>query len=178
MAGRGGKKKKKKKSPRRKESAAGRFGRAMTRLFIAATGLLIAIYLIPISNRVVERNADDTAYSAPAGGEIQVQVLNGCGEPELALRVARYLRARGCDVVEMGNADHFHYRTTRVVAKSGDPEAARRVRDALGAGEVAVDPDSTLLLDVTVVIGADCVPFPPPGAGEDEAADGGEDAGR
>ena len=172
------KSRKKKKSPRRKESAASRFGRAMTRVFITVTALVIAVYLIPISNRVVERSAEDTAYSAPTDGEIQVQVLNGCGEPELALRVARYLRVRGCDVVEMGNADHFHYRTTRVIDKSGDPEAARRVRDALGAGEISFDPDSTLLLDVTVVIGADCVPFPPPGTERDEATDGGMDAGR
>ena len=177
MAGRGGKKKKK-KSTRRKESAAGRFGRAMTRVFIAVTALVIAVYLLPISNRVVERGAEDTAYSAPAGGEIQVQVLNGCGEPDLALRVARYLRAGGCDVVETGNADHFHYRTTRVTAKSGDPEAARRVRDVLGVGEIDSDPDSTLLLDVTVVIGADCLPFPPPRAEGEKNHSGGTGAGR
>ncbi|MBN1826207.1 MAG: LytR C-terminal domain-containing protein [Candidatus Eisenbacteria bacterium] len=163
---RGGRKKK--KAPRRKASPAERFGRAAQRFFIAVTALGIAVYLLPLSSRMVEENADDTASSAPVAGEIKVQVLNGCGEPDMALQVARYLRTRGCDVVEMGNANHFHYRNTRVVAKSGVPEMARRVRDALGVGELASDPDSTLLLDVTVLIGADCVPFPPLGAEREE----------
>lgn len=151
---------KKKRSPRRKkESRARRLGRVVNRFLIAVTLLLIAAYLIPFSSRILD-NSEDTAFSA-TGKRVTVQVLNGCGERGLALDVTRFLRANGCDVVEMGNASHFHHNVTRIIAKNGNIEDARIVRDALGIGEISSDPDSTLLLDVTVLIGSDYVPFSP-----------------
>jgi hypothetical protein len=137
----------------------------VNRIFIAVTFGLIALYLIPLSTKVaqVEEDRGQVAESAvPEPSEpITVQVLNGCGTAGLALEVTRFLRENNCDVVEMGNADHFKYKTTRIVARTEDLGKAEHVRAALGVGEVVSDPDPALLLEVTLIIGSDCVPFPP-----------------
>jgi len=138
---------------RKKESALIRVGRALNRLLIVVTSLLIALYVLPFSLGFLEET-DDVVLSN-AGEEVTVQVLNGCGEKGLALTITRFLRSHGFDVVEMGNADHFDYATTQVIARD-DWESASRVRGVLGVGELVSQPDSTLLLDVTVIIGPDC----------------------
>ncbi|MFH1679660.1 MAG: LytR C-terminal domain-containing protein [Candidatus Eisenbacteria bacterium] len=158
---------KRKKPPARKgrEGLGSRLARLANRFFILVTFGLIALYLIPLSTKVVQERGDrseiaESASSIVPSEPVTVQVLNGCGEPGLALDVSRYLRERGCDVVEMGNADHFHHEETKIIARSGDLASAERVRAVLGFGEVSSSPDPDLLLEVTLVVGADCTPFP------------------
>jgi hypothetical protein len=85
----------------------------------------------------------------------QVQVLNGSGVPELAQRAAAALRARGLDVVQVGNADSQNYTHTLVLQRRGHQGVARQVAGALGSGRVLQQLDATLLVDVTVVLGRD-----------------------
>jgi hypothetical protein len=85
----------------------------------------------------------------------QVQVLNGSGIPELAQLAAEKLRARGLDVVAVGNADSQGYTRTLVLSRRGPLAVARQVRDALARGEVLEERDATLLVDVTVILGSD-----------------------
>lgn len=122
---------------------------------------------------------------APAGEEgaappstwdrIRVEVLNGGGVPGMAARVRDGLRDRGFDVVYYGNAASFDHDVTRVLARTGSLAAARAVADALGAAEVAEEPDSTLFVDVTVVLGSDwtgeTLAEPDPSENEDDEAD-------
>lgn len=143
----------------KKESPAARLGRLLNRLLIVATFAAIALYVLPLSTTFIG-DGDDTAVSAP-GDPITAQVLNGCGESGLALEVTRYLRAAGVDVVEMGNGPHFHYESTKIVAMTEDTAPAERVRQILGFGEVISAPDPSLLLQVSVILGTDAVPFPP-----------------
>jgi hypothetical protein len=140
----------------------------VNRVFIAVTLGFVALYLIPLGTKVVQEKEErgEAAESAPPVElpPVTVQVLNGCGEAGLALEVTRFLREKNCDVVEMGNADHFNYKTSRIIARTGELEAAERVRAALGTGEVSSDPNTKLLLQVTLILGSDCVPFPPQAA--------------
>jgi hypothetical protein len=85
---------------------------------------------------------------------IQVEVLNGTRRSGLAVDVGRLLRSRGIDVVALGNADTLSDRT-RVLARRGDLDAARRVARALEQGQPELVPDSLRFVDVTVIIGAD-----------------------
>jgi hypothetical protein len=89
---------------------------------------------------------------------LQVQVLNGSGVPELAQQAARRLRARGLDVVGVGNADAQVYPETLVLLRRGPQRRARQVRDALGSGKVLEQRDQSLLVDVTVILGRDAAP--------------------
>ena len=62
----------------------------------------------------------------------------------------------GSEIVVVGNADAFDYRTTEI--RYHDPTfkaAAEELRDALGAGRVVDDPRQTDAFDVTIVLGTD-----------------------
>jgi hypothetical protein len=96
----------------------------------------------------------ETASRIPGeGNRITVEVLNGTSVNGLARRVTRELRGRGIDVVYFGTTDSAD--STLVIARRGNTEAARVVRQALGLGAVTDTPSPQLLLDVTVVLGPD-----------------------
>ena len=89
-------------------------------------------------------------------GRIQVEVRNGAGVDGLAAEATDYLRRRGFDVVEIGNAPRRD--TTAVLVRSGTALDARHVAQALGLGPdriVTGGPTSDYALDVTVTVGTD-----------------------
>jgi len=61
----------------------------------------------------------------------------------------------GFDVVAVDNADHFDYRATLVLDRSGRAGVAREVADGIGADSILVAVDPDLFLDATVVVGRD-----------------------
>jgi hypothetical protein len=98
---------------------------------------------------------------APEGVRIRVEVLNASSVQGLARRATFYLRDRGFDVVESGNAAEKHD-STIVLDRSHNPEWARLVANAMGGAPVAEAPDSTLYVDVTVLVGPSWRPPPEP----------------
>jgi hypothetical protein len=128
----------------------------MGRVIAAFAVALIALGVIYwVANRGEQR--PERPASLPPAVPITIEVLNGVGVDGLARAVTMRLRERGLDVVSYGNAGMDTLSTTQVVARSGDSTLARRVQEVLGAGAVVVDPDPTLLLDVSVVLGRDVV---------------------
>lgn len=103
------------------------------------------------------------AAALPPGRRVRVQVLNGSGQPGLARRATGHLRAAGFDVVHFGNAREFGRDTTAVIDRVGEPALAEAVAAALGVPvELRSEPDPTLELEVTVVLGRN---WPPAEAG-------------
>lgn len=100
--------------------------------------------------RVAERQSPDV--SAPVGTRVRVQVLNATTVRGLARRATMHLRDRSFDVVEIGTATE-QLDSTIVLDRSGHPEWARNVADALGGARVESRPDSSRYLDVTVLLG-------------------------
>jgi hypothetical protein len=96
------------------------------------------------------------AYPVP-GARVRytVEVLNATPVDGLARAVTLRLRRRGVDVVYFGTAEGGPRDSTRIVVRRGDSTAALAVRELLGLGRIVVEPDSGLLLDVTVLLGAD-----------------------
>lgn len=86
---------------------------------------------------------------------IRVEVRNGSGIPGAAADVTAYLRGAGFDVVDFGNAEEFDVTRTTVIDRVGVPERAREVAAALRGVPIRSGPDSTLYLDVTVLVGRD-----------------------
>jgi hypothetical protein len=89
----------------------------------------------------------------PVEGRIRVEVLNGSGRPGLARAVTDRLREAGFDVVYFGNARAAD--SSVVLARVADADGARAVAQRLAISKVREQPDSTLLLDVTVILGKD-----------------------
>jgi hypothetical protein len=86
---------------------------------------------------------------------IRIEVLNGAGQAGLAREATAQLRERGFDVVYFGNAREFGQDSSLVLDRVGSEEAARTVASALGITNIRSVPDSTLLLEVTVILGKD-----------------------
>ena len=96
----------------------------------------------------------------PARGNIQLEVLNGCGRPGVAERATRTLVGLGFDVVRSGNADRFDHDHTVVIDRSGHGDKAREVSAALGCGGPERDLRPESFLDATVIIGRDFESLP------------------
>ena len=94
------------------------------------------------------------------GPRTTVEVLNAGRKSGWARTAARVLRQAGIDVVYFGDAraapDPLD--STRILVRRGDAAVGERVRRALGVGRVVVEPDSTLLLDASVLLGRDFSP--------------------
>jgi len=97
------------------------------------------------------------AFPVPGdrGDAITVEVLNATGRAGLARGATRILRREGIDVVFYGNASGPALDSTRILVRRGPVSAGEQVRRALGVGVVVVAPDTTLLLDASVLLGAD-----------------------
>jgi hypothetical protein len=94
---------------------------------------------------------------APSGVRIRVQVLNATQTRGLARRATVFLRDRGFDVVEVATAPQSRD-STLVIDRSGNPEWAQLVAQALGSTQVESRRDSSRYLDVTVLVGRDWTP--------------------
>ncbi len=94
-----------------------------------------------------------TERVVPPGVRITVEVLNGTDTRGLARSAARYLRDAGFDVVYYGSAAERRD-TTVVRDRRGHADWAVLARDVMQPASLEVSPDSTRLVDLTVVIGA------------------------
>ncbi|MEK6756769.1 MAG: LytR C-terminal domain-containing protein [Bacteroidota bacterium] len=131
---------------------------------LASTGTLLAfgVMVVILLYAFVYRNFIDPPVEpevihAGKAHVIQLDVLNGTGTAKLGQRFTNYLRARGFDVVEMGNYKDPDVQLTRVIDRAGNLQAAEQVAQALGVPKerVVQEIDRHAYLDVTVVIGKD-----------------------
>lgn len=123
-------------------------------------GALVLLLLFALATRSLAPRVDplrDDTEGPLVGAIIQVEVLNGVGESNLAAEVNQYLRKKGFDVVLVEDYDHYDVEFSEVVDRIGDRSSALRVANALGIPEERVREEivEDLYLDATVVIGHD-----------------------
>lgn len=90
----------------------------------------------------------------------EIEIANGCGRSGLAQELRFELQGPRFDVVDTGNADHYDYVKTEVVAAEADSGAAGAVvsflQERFGVGVIRLtEKRPSGLADVRVVIGAD-----------------------
>jgi hypothetical protein len=119
-----------------------------------------ALALAAVACRGDGRGSHAFPIPGERGQRVVVEVLNASGRAGLARAGTRVLRRAGIDVVHFGNAPGGApaLDSTRILLRRGDEAAARRVRDALGVGTIVPAADPDLLLDVSVLLGADFAP--------------------
>lgn len=88
----------------------------------------------------------------PDGTRIRVEVLNTTTTRGEARRVTLYLRDSGFDVVRFAGEGPPRD-STLVIDRSGHPEWAKLVSQALGGAAIEARPDTSRYVDVTVLIG-------------------------
>lgn len=132
----------------------------------SAPGLILAVIVViavVIGYALLVNSDEPVVLEGPRVRAIQLDVRNGTTVPGLAQKVTSYLRSKGFDVVEIGNADSLGLEKTVVLDRSGNADAAKRVASALGLDDsrVLVRIDRTLYLDVSVHLGNDLRSFTP-----------------
>jgi hypothetical protein len=132
-------------------------------LVLAGTGIWIGATLVDEEGGDLFRSLDRSGGEEEAlverpipshGARIRVEVLNAGGVRGMAAEARDGLRDEGFDVVHYGNASTFGREGSVVLHRSGDLGAAQAVAAALGIREVRSEPDSTLLVEVTVLLGS------------------------
>lgn len=88
----------------------------------------------------------------PAGTRIRVEVFNTTPTRGVARRVTLYLRDAGFDVVKYGGQGPPRD-STLVLDRTGHPEWAALVSEALGGAQVESRPDTSRYVDITVLVG-------------------------
>ena len=123
---------------------------------LAGAGALVAIAVATGASRsrssAHREPAPDASATSTDHPRVRVQVLNATAVRGLARRATMILRDRGFDVLEIGTAGE-QLDSTLVLDRSGHPEWAKRVANALGGARVEARPDSSRYLDVTVLVG-------------------------
>lgn len=121
-------------------------------IVLSIAGIAAAVYVF-----ILNPQQDPTIVEGHRIRAIQLDVLNAAGERGLAQKATDFLREKGFDIVEMGNALTRDQSQTVVIDRTGNMEAAKRVAEALGVPreQVIQKIDLTLYLDVTVLIGRD-----------------------
>lgn len=130
-------------------------------LFVAL-GLVGAFIVSAVADALDDGSPDgapqalQVAAPAPLNpADVRIEVLNGAGKMGLARKATHVLRSDGFDVVFFGNAARFDHARSVAIDRMGQPELARAVAASLGVDSVTTAVDSTLMLEVTVVLGAD-----------------------
>jgi hypothetical protein len=115
-------------------------------LVVGSGGVLFAVWLLA-------RKPDAPEAAPPVDLDLSVEVLNGCGIPGAADRVAALLRRKGYRVAEVSNADHFHYRDDIVVARTVGYREALPVGKLLDGATVVEQRVEGHPVQITVVVG-------------------------
>ena len=121
---------------------------------------------LPITKDVAPLIAQTVPFprAAPAGSRPLVRVLDGTGQLDHGVGVARSLAAGGAQIDGIGNASTFSVPTTQIIITGSDRRAqAESLRKTLGFGEIIERPGdafSSDSVDVTVILGADALGQP------------------
>jgi hypothetical protein len=139
------------------DRAVGLAPRSRNGLLLERARLRLIVGLVALAACRRGNEAPEFAIPGDEGSRILVEVLNASGKPGLARVGTRLLRRAGIDVVNFGNAP-TEIDSTRILVRRGSVTAGEQVRRALKVGKVVLRPDSTKLLDVSVLLGRDFSP--------------------
>ena len=103
-----------------------------------------------------------STYEKKTGHKIEVEVLNGCAIPKLALMYTLYLRSEGIDIEAYKNADNSNYIETTILHHRGEIERAFELAEIMmmDKNKIIEDKDENLMFDLTLILGKDYVELP------------------
>ena len=115
--------------------------------------LILTAFLISI---VFMYTREDPEAVRKRNSNLRVEVLNGCGENRLAIKVANILRRSGFNVLKIGNAAQQDFLHTVVIERRDDDmKNAEYFARRIGCKNIGKDIDPALHLEVSVILGQD-----------------------
>jgi len=121
--------------------------------------LILTAFLISL---IFMYTREDPEEVRKRNSNVRVEVLNGCGETRLAIKVANILRRTGFNVVKIGNATRQDFQESVVIERNReDLQNANYVADRIGCKNIGKDIDPALHLDVSLILGRDYIEFFP-----------------
>jgi hypothetical protein len=158
-----------------KKSRGGKKRMGLVNTGIAVMSLLLVAFIFSFSGRQTQSGVPieikfpalpDTPklaldiYEENPVFEVEVEILNGCGEPGLAAKFSDLLRKKQVDVVRSENADHFEYEKTILIQRNENVEGMKYVANALGFDfenneRIITSIDPNIDVDLTLIIGKD-----------------------
>ena len=130
-------------------------GAKLVTALLLVVNLLVMFFAASFIFRMVHELPQPKEEPLPKG--MRVEVLNGSRHDRMARKVAVLLRREGVDVVNIDNAKSNDFPKTVVVDRvSNDMRYAKAVAKRIGCGEVMAEPDPSLYLEVSIIIGNDC----------------------
>ena len=115
--------------------------------------VLLAAFLISI---IFMYTREDPEAIRKRNSTMRVEILNGCGESRLAIKVANILRKMGFNVIKIGNATTDDFNETVVVERSSeDLSNAKYFAKRINCKNIGKDVDPALHLEVTIILGQD-----------------------
>lgn len=116
-----------------------------------------ASYWIPDTTKIPQAVAQQMRFEGVSEEDMaaSVEVLNGCGTPGVASKVANKLQKAGFTVTKQGNAPGFEYDRCRVITRKGNTAGVLAIVKLLNCTDVREEKKGKGLPDVTVIIGRD-----------------------
>jgi hypothetical protein len=127
--------------------------RRRRRLGLSGIALFVLVLLVGVAAWSLFQRTRQPGPAPPEELDLAIEVMNGCGSPGAADRVASLLRRKGFRVEHVGNADHFHYREDIVAARTVSLAEAEPLARALGGAVVVEQRIAGHEHQVTVVVG-------------------------
>ncbi len=125
--------------------------------------IILAVVIIYMSyslvNKLTSNNetiVDSENIEIPSA-IVQVEVLNGCGDPGITEIFTDYLRSNKFDVVSSGNYISFDIDYSLVIDRTGNMANARKLAKALNINDknVIQQLNNDYFLDVSLILGRD-----------------------
>ena len=96
--------------------------------------------------------------------DIKIEVLNGCGIKGLAAKTTDFFRSKQIDVIRSDNADRYNYSKTIIISRNENIKSLKAVAKSFqispnDTSHIKIDPDESLGVDVTVILGKDIESF-------------------
>jgi hypothetical protein len=121
--------------------------------------IVLAVFLISI---VFMYTRQDPEQIHRRNSSIRVEILNGCGESRLGIKVANLLRRQGFNVVRIDNAGRSDFEKTVVIERSSkENKNAKYFARQIGCENIGKDIDPALHLEVSIILGQDYLEYFP-----------------
>lgn len=138
-------KRKRKRPARRRQKSAG----LAQKLLVAASLVMIVLCAASVTWSFFVRRSNDGGK-----GRFTVEILNGVGASGIAHEAKRALLQRGIDVIAVGNAPHFDFQESVLIARKPGADVAR-LGEVLGCRNVVVQVKEDAIEDASLILGAD-----------------------